>query len=104
MSARISPDWLVADQSNLTQFYAPKISLSSGENRRSLSCSYQKLFKLQWSLFYFETDSSSSIPGTNTSNLGTSASTGFKGEKQLTSLLLKYRSTKKYREVPRNTK
>ena len=39
-------------------FNSLDISLSNGENRSSLSSSYQKLFKLQWSAFYFETDSS----------------------------------------------
>ena len=46
------------DQSNLTQFYAPKIFLSNGENRRSLSYSYQKLFKKWPLLLYFEMDNS----------------------------------------------
>jgi hypothetical protein len=39
-------------------FDRPDISLSNGENRSSLSSSYQKLFELPRSLFYFETDSS----------------------------------------------
>ena len=35
---------------------ASESSLSNGENRTSLSCSYQKLFKKYSPLFYFETD------------------------------------------------
>ena len=46
----------------LMVFDSPDISLSNGENHSSLSSSYQKLFKLQWSLFYFETDNSSLLP------------------------------------------
>jgi hypothetical protein len=42
----------------LPYIYSPNISLSNGENRRSLSCFYQKLFNLQPGAFYFETDSS----------------------------------------------
>jgi hypothetical protein len=37
---------------------SPNISLFNGENRSSLSCSYQKLFNLQSGAFFFETDSS----------------------------------------------
>ena len=37
---------------------APESSLSNGENRTSLSCSYQKLFKKYPPAFYFEMGSS----------------------------------------------
>jgi hypothetical protein len=47
----------------LPYIYSPNISLSNGENRTSLSCSYQKLFNLQPGAFYFETDSSSHTNG-----------------------------------------
>jgi hypothetical protein len=39
-------------------FDSPDPPLSNGENRSSLSCSYQKLFNLQSVIFYFETDNS----------------------------------------------
>ena len=61
MSTKNSSDWSIADQSNFTQIYAPNISLSNTENRRSLSCSYQKLFKKQPGAFYFEMDSSNLV-------------------------------------------
>jgi hypothetical protein len=44
------------DQSNFTCFDAPEICLLNGENRSSLRCSYQKLFKKHSRLFYFEMD------------------------------------------------
>jgi hypothetical protein len=46
------------DQSNLTCFYAQHCSLSNGENRSFLSCTYQKLFKKYPPAFFFETGNS----------------------------------------------
>ncbi len=46
------------DESNLTCYYAQHYSLSNGENRSFLSCTYQKLFKKYPPAFFFETGNS----------------------------------------------
>ncbi len=53
------------DQSNLTCFYAQHCSLSNGENRSFLSCTYQKLFKKYPPAFFFGMGSSHIVVKSN---------------------------------------
>ena len=51
----------LTDKLNLIQNCCPADALSTGENRSSLSCSYQKLFKKWPDAFYFESDNTSNL-------------------------------------------
>ena len=56
MSIENAPDWSIANQSYFSIFDVPLSSLSNAENRTSLSCSYQKLFKKWPGDLYSEMD------------------------------------------------